>query len=348
MEINQQIIAALANTSPITDQDEALYNEFFKTEGKKYRWHYSRNWIFIKQIANGRGIKYFDKEKRHLITIAPNWGGDTPNYIFLPLGVEAIQSVPNVAEQLGKVLDKQVIAKKIYGEENKNFLLKSGFQEVTTMGNTDFEHLDDDKYPEVICDVDSILQAAFGLPTKIKMESFKRHIRKAHREIYADNWRIQETTFSKELERSFKELIDTWSLDSAKRTVKQFQKTPSVENVQKWMADVYYPHFIEEYADKVDGENVIAYLTFINDQPAGFTSAYPISDICLGVNASIADTNYPGLIQYLFFRLAGRAKFLGYKYLNLGSNDTEAQYRYKSSMGKVNEIFPYILEYQRK
>ena len=78
----RKIISAIPNCSKIIDADKVLYEEFLKSEGKKHPYHYSRSWVFIKQISNGQGIKYFDKKKEHLITIAPNWGESVPNYVF--------------------------------------------------------------------------------------------------------------------------------------------------------------------------------------------------------------------------------------------------------------------------
>lgn len=344
MDIIEKIISSIPNCSKITDDDQSLYEEFLKSEGKKYPYHYSRSWVFIKQISQGFGIKYFNKQKEHLITIAPNWGGKVPNYIFLPLGINSIESVPFVAKELQKILGQKIIAKKIYGEDNKKYLLEYGFREVPSSGNTDFNNLDDDKYPEIICGVDEIIKAMFGFPTGIKMDSFKNHVRKIKRKIFLGEYEIQERNLTKKLERDFKNLVDRWSSDIAERTAKQFKSGANVPEIKKWMADVYYPHFISAYADKVDNKNIIAYLTFLDGNLVAFTSAYPINQNCLAVNASFCDVKYDGLIQYQFFSLAARAKFLGFKYLNLGSNDLETQHLYKSSMGKIHEVYPYILE----
>ena len=346
--IIDEIINKIPNCSRITDDDQALYEEFFKCEAKKYPYHYSRNWIFINQITNGNGIKYFDKKKEHLITIAPNWGSDRPNYIYLPLGIKAIESVPFVARELFKILKEKIIIKKIYGEENRDYLLKHGIKEIPSTGNIDFTKLDDDKYPEIICDIDSIIKATYNFPTEIKMSSFKRHIKQINKKIFLNEYRVEEKNLTKDLDKDLKQLVEKWSLDIAQRTAKQFQKGNDIKKIKKWMADVYYPHFIEEYAGKVDNKNIICYLTYIDGIPVALSSAYPINDSAMAVNASFCDTSYPGLIQYQFYRLAVKAKVLGYKYLNLGSNDVESQHLYKSSMGKKFEVYPYILEYNGK
>ncbi len=347
MNIREKTISSIPNCSAIIDTDKVLYDEFLKSGAKKYPYHYSRSWIFINQISNNQGIKYFDKKRQHLITIAPNWGGTVPNYIFLPLGVEAIQSVPFLAQELSKVLEQDVFVKKIYGNENKDYLLKNGFEEIPSSGNTDFKKLDDDKYPEIVCRIDDIIKATFGFVPSVKMDSFKNHIRKIKKKIFFGEYEIKEKNLVKDLQGSFHELVDRWSTDIAERTVQQFKEGANVEEIKKWMADVYYPHFITEYAGKVDNANIIAYITFINNHPVAFTSAYPINQKCLAVNASFCDTKYEGLIQYQFFSLAARAKSLGYEYLNLGSNDIESQHLYKSTMGKIDEVYPYILKFPR-
>ena len=345
MNTIEKIISAIPNCSKITDADKALYEEFLKSEGKKYPYHYSRSWVFIKQISNGRGIKYFDKKKEHLITIAPNWGEAVPNYIFLPLGVGAIQSVPFLAKELSAVLKQEIFMKKIYGDENRDYLLKNGFQEVPSSGNMDFKKLDDDKYPEIVCSVDDIIKATFGFVPSVKMDSFRNHIRKIKRKIFFGEYEVHEKNLTNSLQEPFRELVDHWSTDIAERTAKQFENGADVKEIKKWMGDVYYPHFIDEYADKVDNKNIIAYMTFLNNKPIAFTSAYPINQNCLAVNASFCRVEYEGLIQYQFFSLAARAKLLGYKYLNLGSNDVESQHLYKSTMGKVAEVYPHILKF---
>ncbi|OGZ37031.1 MAG: hypothetical protein A3A94_03745 [Candidatus Portnoybacteria bacterium RIFCSPLOWO2_01_FULL_43_11] len=343
--IVEKIISSIPNCSQITDDDKPLYDEFLKSEGKKYPYHYSRSWVFIKQISQGLGVKYFDKKKEHLITIAPNWGGTIPNYIFLPLGINAVQSVPFLAQELSKVLEQEIFVKKVYGDENKEYLLKNGFQEVPSSGNTDFKKLDDDKYPEVVCSVDDIIKATFGFTPSVKMDSFKNHIRKIKKKIFFGEYEVLEKNLTKELQESFYDLVERWSSNIAERTAKQFESGADVKEIKKWMSDVYYPHFIDEYAGKVDNKNIIAYLTFLNNKSVAFTSAYPINQNCLAVNASFCDIGYEGLIQYQFFSLAARAKLLGYKYLNLGSNDIESQYLYKSTMGEIAKVYPYILKF---
>lgn len=345
-DIINKIIEKIPNCSLITDNDQVLYEEFFKCEVKKYPYHYSRNWIFIRQITNGRGIKYFDKKKEHLITIAPDWGGDTPDRVYLPLGVNVIESVPFVVKELKKILNKEIVIKKVYGEENRDYLVSTGIKEIPMKNSDDFNELDDDKYPEIICDVDSIIKATYGLTTELKMSAFKKHIKQINKKVFLNEYKIEERSLTKDLYGALKELVEKWGSDIAERTAKQFNKNNEPEKIKKWMVDVYYPHFIEEYAGKADNKNIICYLTFINDKPTAFTSAYPISKNALGVNASFCDIEYPGMIQYLFYRLATKAKMLGYPYLNLGSNDIESQHLYKSSMGKKHEVYPYIFEYK--
>lgn len=346
--IQDKIIESIPNCSRIINEDQKLYEEFFKCEAKKYPYHYCRNWVFISQITNGKGIKYFDKQKEHLITIAPTWGGETPNYIYLPLGIKAIESVPFVAKELAKVLDEKITIKKVYGEENRDYLVKNGIKEIPMKKSDDFNELDDDKYPEIICDVDNIIQATYGLSTELTMTAFKKHIKMINKKIFLNECEMREENLTNDLKEPFEKLVNKWSLDIAKRTSEQFKKNNEVEKIKKWMADVYYPHFLEEYAGKADNKNLFCYLTFLNDQPVAFTSAYPISANALGVNASFCDTEFPGMIQYLFYRLAVKAKMLGYTYLNLSSNDIESQHLYKSSMGKKFEVYPYIFEYKLK
>lgn len=341
-----KIINQIPNCSKIESSDLSLYNNYINCERKLYPYHYSRNWIFIQQISNGKGIKYFDSKKGHLITIAPDWGGSVPNYVYLPLGKGAIESVPLVVKELGKTIKGKIKIKKIYGEANRDYLLKNGFSEISPTGNTDFEHLDDDKYPEVICDVESIIKAAYGFMTEIRMGHYRKHIKKIIKKIWLNELRVREESLTKDHDAPLKALVDKWSQDIATRTSKRFIRNADAAQLQKWMSGVYYPHFLDEYADKTDNKNIIAYLTFLDDTPAAFTSAYPIGEYALAVNASFCDTGYAGLIQYLFFSLAVKARALGYKFLNLGSNDIESQYTYKSTMGKIDEVYPYIFQYE--
>lgn len=341
----ESIVKNVPNCSRIIDADRAIYQEFFKTDRKKYPYHYARSWVFIDQISNGVGIKYFDKQKEHLITIAPNWGSSTPNYIYLPLGRDAIRSVPPLVEQLSKLLEQKITIKKIYGEENRDFLFKYGCTEVPQTGNLDFLNLDDEKYPEVVCDVEQIIKATIGFPTEVTMEHFKNHIKPMKKKIFLWENHPDERNLTKELDKDFRKLVEKWSTETAERTAKQFKKNADVERIKGWMSGVYYPYFLQNI-DKLNAEGCMAYLTFLDEKPAAFTAAYPLNETCLAVNASFCDVSYPGLIQYQFFRLAVRAKVLGFQYLNLGSNDTESQYKYKSSMGKVDEVYPYILEYK--
>ncbi len=340
MDIIEKIISSIPNCSKITNDDKLLYKEFLKLEEKKYPYHYSRSWVFIKKISQGAGIKYFDKQKGHLITIAPNFGGIIPNYVFLPLGIKSIESIPLVAKELNRVLDQKIIVKKIYGEENKEYLLKHGFRDISSIGSVNLEK----KYPEVVCSVDEIIKATFGFPTNLKMSRFKKCIRKIRKKIILRGYEIQEKNLIRKLTPEFKNLVDHWSSDITEREATQFKNNMSILEIKKWIADAYYPYFINEYANKVDNKNIIAYLTFLDKNPVAFTSAYSVGRDCLAVNASFCDTNYSGLIQYQFFSLAARAKFLGYKYLNLGSSDFERQHLYKSSMGKINEVYIYNLE----
>jgi|GEM_PF-4326000 len=341
----ENIVKNIPHCSKITDADRAIYQEFFKTEKKKYPYHYARSWVFIDQICSGMGIKYFDKQKEHLITIAPNWGGSTPNYVYLPLGIDAIKSVPILVEQLSKLLKQKITIKKIYGKENKNYLLQHGCAEVPTTGNLDFLHLDDDKYSEVICDVDQIIKATMGFPTEVTMEHFKNHIKPMKKKIFLWELHADERNLGKELDKDFKQLVEKWSTEIAERTAKQFKKNADLKQIKEWMSGVYYPYFLDNI-EKLHAEECMAYLTFLDGKPAAFTAAYPLNETCLAVNASFCDVSYPGLIQYQFYRLAVRAKMLGFKYLNLGSNDIESQYKYKSSMGKIDEVCPYILEFE--
>ncbi len=344
-KIIEAVIKSLPNCSPITEKDKPLYEEFLKTERKKYPYHYSRNWIFIKQVAGNFGIKYFNKEKQHLITIAPNWGGSVPNYVYLPLGIKAIESVPYVVKELAEILEQKIIVKKIYGEDNKNFLLKNGFKEIPPTGNIDFEHLDDDRYPEVICDVDSIIKAAFGFPIEINMREFRYQLKDIYKKVNLGEYNFQEKELDQKLDELFKDLVKKWSQDAAERLAKQFKKKPRLETVKKWMFDVYYPHFVKEQQINKD-KDVMAYISFIDGKVVGFTAAYPVSNVCLAVNGLIADTSFKGLIRYLIFRLANKARVLGYKYINLGSNDTKEQYEFKLALGKIYEVQPYIFEYK--
>ncbi len=340
-----EIIKKIPNCSVITNKDQPLFEKFLKFQAKKFPYHYSRNWIFIKQISQiskGYGIKYFDKNKEHLITIAPDWGGEIPNYIYLPLGKDAIKSVPMLARELSQILKNKIIVKKIYGEKNRNYLLKNGFVKPPLHDYEDFSKRDDDKYPEIICDVNNIIRATQGLPTTVKMSHFKRNIKK----IFSHEYNFDEKDLSKNIEKDFRDLIDNWSTNMAKRTAKRYKKGANIRKIKKWVGKVYYPHFIEEYADKVDNKKIISYVTFIDKEAVAFTSAYPISNNCLAVNASLCDTSYEGLGEYLFFRLASRVKKLGYKYLNLGSNDNKEQHQYKSFMGIVYKVYPYIFEYE--
>ena len=165
------------------------------------------------------------------------------------------------------------------------------------------------------------------------------------KKIFFGEYEVLEKNLTKELQESFYDLVERWSSNIAERTAKQFESGADVKEIKKWMSDVYYPHVIDEYADKVDNKNIIAYLTFLNDKSVAFTSAYPINQNCLAVNASFCDIGYEGLIQYQFFSLAARAKLLGYKYLNLGSNDIESQYLYKSTLGEIAKVYPYILKF---
>ena len=185
MDTIEKIISAIPNCSKIIDADKVLYEEFLKSEGKKHPYHYSRSWVFIKQISNGQGIKYFDKKKEHLITIAPNWGESVPNYVFLPLGVGAIQSVPFLAQELSNILGQQIFTKKIYGDENRDYLIKNGFQKILSTGNTDFKKLDDDKYPEIVCSVADIIKSTFGFVSSVKMDIFRNPYEKS-KEIFGN------------------------------------------------------------------------------------------------------------------------------------------------------------------
>ena len=296
--------------------------------------HYSNKWTFIEQITQcNKGIKYFDRKKEHLITIAPDWGSDIPNYVYLPLGKNAITSVPDVAKKLSNILHTRVYVKKIYGEENKNYLLRKGLNET----DLDENLAGDDKFPEILVDIDTIIKASKGIHTKINMRYFRRRIRKALAYIESGDWIVYERPLSFNIKNDFKDFVDRWSTDFANRSLKYYK---DFNKTKAEVSSVYYPSFLD-----IIEKQTFCYLTYINDKPVAFTSAYAISSTCLAVNGSLSDTSFPGLIQYIFTQLAYKAKLSGYQQLNLGSNDYSSQDRYKSSMGMIDKIFPYIFYY---
>lgn len=327
----EEIINRIPNCSLIVKGDNELYNNFI---GENKENLYSKNWQFIEQITqDSKGIKYFDKGKNHLVTIAPDWGGNHPNFIYLPLGENSIGSLPHLAKELSKIIKAPVIIKKIYGEKNRSFLLNNGFQELTVNENQE----GDDKYPEIIVDVNLLIDSADNPQNAIDMQYYKRRIRKLLDKIANGEWDISEKVLHKNIAVDFKYIVDKWSTDYALRSSK---KGFDFKAVKDTVSSVYYPHFLS-----VCQNQTYCYITYINSQPVAFTSAYAISSNCLAVNGSLCDTSHKGLIQYLYLQLAKKAKNDGYEFLNLGSNDNESQDQYKARMGVVSKIYPYTFIY---
>lgn len=327
----EEIIKSIPNCSVIRKEDQKLYESFIGGNNENF---YPKNWQFIEQISqNSKGIKYFDKGKGHLLTIAPDWGGNLPNYIYLPLGENSIECLPHIAKELSKIIKAPVIIKKIYSEKNRFFLLNNGFQE--TIVNEYQEG--DDKYPEIIVDVNLLIDSVDYPQNAIDMQYYKRRIRKFLDRITNGEWIISEKNLHKNIAVDFKSIVDKWSTDYALRSSK---KGFDFKAVKDTVSSVYYPHFLS-----VCQNQTYCYITYINSQSVAFTSAYAISSSCLAVNGSLCDTSYNGLIQYLYLQLAKKAKNDGYEFLNLGSNDNESQDQYKARMGVVSKIYPYTFIY---
>ncbi len=326
-----EIINNIQNCSLIKEDDQLLYQSFFKNNNNYYPF----SWQFIKQITQNysKGIKYYDKEKGHLITIAPDWGESIPDHIYLPLGENAIDDIPRLASNLLNIIKTPIIIKKIYGEKDKEYLFKNGFQEtplsITLEG--------DDKFPEIISNIDFLIDSAENNDKTFDMRYYKRRIANVFKKIDGEEWVISEKKLNKSIANDFKTIVDKWSTDYILRSSNRsldFKLTK--DNVSM----VYYPQFLS-----IADDQIFCYITYINLQPVAFTSAYKISDNCLAVNGSLCDTSYKGLIQFLYYQLARKAKTSGYKFLNLGSNDSKSQDQYKCRMGVVTKNQPFSFIY---
>lgn len=319
----QTILQEIPNCSRITTNDRTLYERFI---GSNSGNHYAKNWIFIEQIIQqNKGIKYFDPTRNHLLTIAPDWSEDIPNYIYLPLGENAINSVPYLAKKLKAKINTPIIVKKIYGISNINFLVNAGFKKNTA----DYDGIGDDQYPEIVVSTKNLINGSEKDSSLSNMRYFRRRYRKFICDLTSNSINVEVIPLSQDLHDDYLRLVNEWSIDYAHRystDIYNFQK------VQQGVFSVYYPYFIKNLEAQT-----ISFMIYLNKNPVAFMNAYHISPDCLAVNGSLSLTKHRGLIQFAYRTLALEAERIGYKCLNLGSNDNYHQDFYKSKMGVVKK-----------
>ena len=122
----------------------------------------------------------------------------------------------------------------------------------------------------------------------------------------------------------FLDIVYKWKRSFITRYA-QRQEFTDIPQHDNYYISPYFPLF-EYFSKKVEHQNIISSIIYVDDIPVGCSLLDSVSPICMAMYANLADTDYVGLAEFMLHHNIERAYWAGYKYLNLGG--TESQFLY--------------------
>lgn len=310
---SNEIILAIAETekyiSPVIPEDYQLFEDFFE---KEERHTYGNSWVYVTQGVCGigpqnLGYKYYDGQNLCMLGISPKI--EPPHQIILywirPLGKEMPKIIVDYSQKIKKKYGISSYVKKLFSDQYELFL-SHGFKSSQEFPWHSSSHAEDDTYPELILDVNSIL-------TAIRIASKRSSLGRSFREItkLADRHHIAITEVDFE--------SHAWSV--AKLYFEDYVLNRKKNFSCEW--DYYNPIF-----QNPKRTSLIRNLVQVDSVPMGF---YIIDQQKRFETASlysmiVLKNHYKYLPDYILLKIAERH---GFKYINLGGSEDSGIHNFK-------------------
>lgn len=328
-----QIEKKIKEITPVTINDYKIYKSFFlKSFKKEYKAPYSFSWAYITQAARGTGhglgLKFYTQDC--LITIGIHKGHFV---IIRPLG-NYKKYLSNLLKELVNVSKTPVYIKKLTPPEEEK-LKESGIYFLKARENYPWSAEwpeDDDTFPEIIIEIDKVLEYE-----KIPNPKLKNLRSDIHRFL---NLKINPklVLYQKEMYKEvFSYLRKFFGGDK--------NKDASFANAYKNML-INLPY---------NRSNFFSYVYYIGNEIVGYFFAERINGESAGLYASTGypekkngEPKYPGLTPYLHIKMMEQLKQFEIKYLNLGGSEVESLHRFKLKFQPIEKrkinllIYPLI------
>ncbi len=311
-EIIEKIAQKSEKISPITKDDFELFKKFFNKE----KHTYGNSWSYITQGMYGigpekKGYKYYDGENLSAMVVYPRVENPEDHAFFWirPMGPSITKKITQLSQEILNLYDIPIFVKKIF-QNQKNKLIKGGFNEIEDFPWHPKVPSEDDVFPERILDIQNTLQTAKKLGrTRQLNRSLKIY------EKYKNNPDLKIQSISQNKAHT----IDL---------IHRFFKWQ--HNNKKLNVSIPYDYF--NLIENSHTENVLEGLIYIKDNPVGLYYAEKQKAPHASLYASITDRDFSNdIIDFLIFHLLNKlnSEAKGIKYLNLGGSEQKSLDEFK-------------------
>jgi hypothetical protein len=305
--------------SPITPEDQKLYEAFFVNEDQHT---YGNSWTYVTQSMFGigphnLGYKFYDGE--NLVTVAAFPKLEDPDTIALywvrPLGKQILDLIVEKTQQILAETGHPSYIKKLFPEQH-DYLISKGMKEVKDFPWHSSAPSEDDTYPEVVLDVEKTLEIASKLGKT----------RQLHRS------EMNYEHFKKNPGLSFKGVHE--DREGARKVLASFFETQATKsNANLSVPEDYFNIISQEETD----QNVQK-LIYIDGEPVGFYFSSIQGDTASLYATITMRRKFNQLVDFAVFDLLNELKARGIKYLNLGGSETESLKDFKQKFRPIQTI----------
>lgn len=153
-----------AGTSPILDNDQELYGEFFRRQWAAE--HYGNSWSYLTQACRGLGYgrKYVDGDR------LLSYGRHGNHYVIVrPMGSNMAPALGNLAQRLHDTSRRPVYVKHVDLFDAASLRTTGEFQDMAAHPWCPEADRDDATFPEVVVPIAELLTGALQRPTYQKL-----------------------------------------------------------------------------------------------------------------------------------------------------------------------------------
>lgn len=271
---------------------------------------YCCSWAYIWQIAGERGYKYYDG--RHLLTLTPGWGGVVPDELVInsDQNQDSARLALQLAQQVSRVLGREVKIRKVYGLGAQQQLENAGFFPLKKkLLADDITLLPDDNYPERVVDI------ALQSERKGKKYQWLRNgLNVLKKNIDLNEIAIKNSFLKEECLL----LLDEWSAGLASRLVLRYGFSHA--EGRAWIKSPYPPLF-DFFIKYRKEDDLFPFLITYKEKAVAVFCGCRVAPQCVALYANFSLTEPRYLALYIATLASDYLGQLGFCEINLGGSE---------------------------
>ena len=296
-----------------TQKDARIFRDYLRKEKTKT---YGNSWFYLCQAANGigsekLGLRFFDGDMLASIGIfnRSTLGGGWHFHIIHPVCVFDHKKILTLSKAMLELSGNPVFVKKISKEE-RDKLLNLGFHAIETYPWHNQAMEEDDTFPEQMIDIEETIRGVEGPGKRDLKDKHQRFLSKFGNQIRTENLGEGNRGDALKLVQKFFDYLE----------VKQLH----ISQPSDYDSMIFQPPL------GANGKAYFSEVVYINNRPAAFYAAEPISHDSAGLFANVTlHQEIPYLSEYLIIHVCKALKKAGFQYLNLGGSETSSLFQFK-------------------